>query len=31
MDGLGGFFFLGWVLLIMIRHYVWQEPWFRWR
>ena len=31
MEGLAGFFFLGWIELILIRHYVWREPWFHWR
>jgi hypothetical protein len=31
VEGLGGFFLLGWVGSIVLRHYVWGEPWFRWR
>jgi hypothetical protein len=31
MEGLAGFFFLGWIFSIMLRHYVWGEPWFRWK
>jgi hypothetical protein len=31
MEGLAGFFAVGWLLAVAIRHYVFGEPWFRWR
>lgn len=31
MEGLGGFFALGWVLVVVVRHLAWGEPIFRWR